>query len=248
MRDPCVSFSMSRFRGGNYRWCHEVAETIFRAVQVGQQMPASRRLAVKLRTCLTLTLVLAAHPAAGQTTADARLVVTGHSPEGRAIFESDGPPSEVIRFQTLPGYEITSLWTTKSDGSSGLDSGPETMSPGKFVPGPGETRLLLFRLPSPTELAAAAEAGSTPESIMKEFRTKLPDLTASADPETGLHSTPTVDYVIVLSGTVLMELDDGAMVTLGPGDVVVQNATAHAWYNGGEEGAVLAAVLVGGQP
>jgi quercetin dioxygenase-like cupin family protein len=57
-----------------------------------------------------------------------------------------------------------------------------------------------------------------------------------------------VDYVIVLSGTVLMELDDGAMVTLGPGDVVVQNATAHAWYNGGEEGAILAAVLVGGQP
>jgi quercetin dioxygenase-like cupin family protein len=90
--------------------------------------------------------------------------------------------------------------------------------------------------------------GSTPESIMEEFRMKLPDLTAGADPETGLHSTPTVDYVIVLSGTVLMELDDGAMVTLEPGDVVVQNATAHAWYNGGEEGAVLAAVLIGGQP
>ena len=44
------------------------------------------------------------------------------------------------------------------------------------------------------------------------------------------------------------EGDDGAIVTLGPGDVVVQNGTAHAWYNGGEEGAVLAAVMVGGQP
>lgn len=108
--------------------------------------------------------------------------------------------------------------------------------------------MLLFRLPSPSELAAAAELGSTPETMMEEFLAKVPDLAASADPETGLHSTPTVDYVIVLTGSVLMALDDGAVVTLGPGDVVVQNGTAHAWYNGGEEGAVLAAVMVGGQP
>ena len=45
-----------------------------------------------------------------------------------------------------------------------------------------------------------------------------------------------------------MELDDGAMVTLHPGDVVVQNGTRHAWHNAGEERAVLAAVLVGTPP
>lgn len=203
---------------------------------------------MKIRTCLALALVLAARPVAGQTTADARLVVTGHTSEGRAVVASDGHPSEVLRFETLPGYEITSLWTTRSVAGGNLASGDSVIEDGAFVPGPGESRLLLFRLPSPSELAAAAEMGSTPETIMQEFRAKVADLAASADPETGLHSTPTVDYVIVLAGTVLMELDDGAIVTLESGDVVVQNGTAHAWYNGGEEGAVLAAVMVGGQP
>jgi mannose-6-phosphate isomerase-like protein (cupin superfamily) len=202
---------------------------------------------VKIRTCLALALVLAVRPVAGQTTADARLVVTGHTPEGRAIVASDGP-SEVVRFQTLPGYEINSLWTTHSIANGRLASGESVIKDGAFVPGPGESRLLLFRLPSPSELAAAVEMGSTPESIMEEFGTKVPDLAASADPETGLHATSTVDYVIVLAGTVLMELDDGAIVTLESGDVVVQNGTAHAWYNGGDDGAVLAAVMIGGQP
>lgn len=203
---------------------------------------------MRVHACLTLALVLAVRPALGQSTADARLVVTGHNPEGRAIVVSDDHPSDVMRFETLPGYEITSLWTTRSGEGGGLASGNPVIGDGTFVPEPGETHLLLFRLPSPSELAAAAEMGSTPESILEEFRTKLPDLTAAADLETGLHATPTVDYIIVLTGSVLMALDDGTIVTLGPGDVVVQNGTAHAWYNGGEEGAVLAAVMVGGQP
>ena len=203
---------------------------------------------MRIQACFILALVLAIRPAAGQSTTDARLVVTGHDSAGRAIVVSDDHPSDVMRFETLPGYEITSLWTTGSGKGGSLASGTSVMGDGNFVPGPGETHLLLFRLPSPSELAAAAELGSTPATILEEFRGRLPDLAAAADPETGLHSTPTVDYVIVLTGSVLMALDDGAIVTLGPGDVVVQNGTAHAWYSGGEEGAVLAAVMVGGQP
>ena len=203
---------------------------------------------MRIQACFTLALVLAVRPAVGQSTADARLVVTGHNPEGRAIVVSDDRPPNVMRFETLPGYEITSLWSTRSGEDGGLASGESVIGDGTLVPGPGGTHLLLFRLPSPSELAAATEMGSTPETILQEFRAKAPDLAASADLETGLHTTPTVDYVIVLTGSVLMALDDGAIVTLGPGDVVVQNGTAHAWYNGGEEGAVLAAVMVGGQP
>jgi hypothetical protein len=203
---------------------------------------------VRIQSCFILALALAVRPVVGQSTTDARLVVTGHDPEGRAIVVSDDHPVDVVRFETLPGYEIASLWTTSSVEGGSLASGDSVIGEGAFVPGPGETRLLLFRLPSPSELAAAAEMGSTPDTMMEEFLAKVPDLAASADPETGLHSTPTVDYVIVLTGSVLMALDDGAVVALGPGDVVIQNGTAHAWYSGGEEGAVLAAVMVGGQP
>jgi quercetin dioxygenase-like cupin family protein len=45
---------------------------------------------------------------------------------------------------------------------------------------------------------------------------------------TGMHSTPTIDFVQVLEGRVALVLDEET-VELGPGDFVVQQATAHAW-------------------
>ena len=42
-----------------------------------------------------------------------------------------------------------------------------------------------------------------------------------------------------------MELDDGAEVTLSPGDTVVQNGTRHRWRNPGTEPAVMGVAIVG---
>jgi quercetin dioxygenase-like cupin family protein len=63
--------------------------------------------------------------------------------------------------------------------------------------------------------------------------------------EPGMHTTATIDFEVVLSGTVTLELDDGAMVTLQPGDTVVQNGTRHRWGNPGSEPATLAVFLIG---
>ena len=49
-----------------------------------------------------------------------------------------------------------------------------------------------------------------------------------------MHRTRTVDYAIVLSGEIDMMLDDKT-VHLKAGDVVVQQATNHAWINRGTE-------------
>jgi len=38
-----------------------------------------------------------------------------------------------------------------------------------------------------------------------------------------------VDYGVVISGRLALELDDGKQVDLEPGDVVIQNGTRHAW-------------------
>jgi len=57
------------------------------------------------------------------------------------------------------------------------------------------------------------------------------------------HRTETVDYAIVLSGEIEMELD-GSVVRLRQGDVLVQQNTMHNWVNRGTQACVIAFVLV----
>jgi hypothetical protein len=45
----------------------------------------------------------------------------------------------------------------------------------------------------------------------------------------GMHTTDTVDFDVIVSGEVFLELDDGSEVLLKAGDCVVQNGTRHAW-------------------
>ena len=61
----------------------------------------------------------------------------------------------------------------------------------------------------------------------------------------GMHTTASVDTGVVISGSVTLELDDGATVVLHPGDTYVQNGTRHRWSNPGDEPAVIAVALVG---
>jgi mannose-6-phosphate isomerase-like protein (cupin superfamily) len=60
-----------------------------------------------------------------------------------------------------------------------------------------------------------------------------------------MHRSATLDYDIVLEGHVGLELDDGVEVTLGPGDVVVQNGTRHRWHNRGDTVARFMSVTIG---
>jgi quercetin dioxygenase-like cupin family protein len=46
-----------------------------------------------------------------------------------------------------------------------------------------------------------------------------------------MHRTNSIDYGIVLSGKVELELDDGLVTTAGPGDIIVQRGTMHLWRN-----------------
>lgn len=46
-----------------------------------------------------------------------------------------------------------------------------------------------------------------------------------------MHRTNSIDYGIVISGELELELDDGATKRIGPGDIVVQRGTMHLWRN-----------------
>ena len=61
------------------------------------------------------------------------------------------------------------------------------------------------------------------------------------------HRTDSIDYAVVMSGEIDMELDIGS-VRLKAGDVLVQRGTIHNWVNNGSEPCVIAFALVSAEP
>jgi mannose-6-phosphate isomerase-like protein (cupin superfamily) len=57
----------------------------------------------------------------------------------------------------------------------------------------------------------------------------------------GMHTTHTIDYGIIISGEIDLELDKG-IVHLIAGDVVVQRGTRHAWRNNSSKPCTIAFV------
>jgi hypothetical protein len=127
------------------------------------------------------------------------------------------------------GSAVTLLW-----GRDDLAQFPDDGSPPALaapIAPPGGSRCAIM------ELAAVGDE-------FQEFvRTTMSPWADPDDP--GMHQTPTIDYDIVLDGTVGLELDDGQEVILQAGDIVVQNATRHRWHNRGTGVARVLAVMLG---
>ena len=59
-----------------------------------------------------------------------------------------------------------------------------------------------------------------------------------------VHRTDSIDYGVVISGEIDMQLDD-TEVHLRAGDVLIQRGTLHSWVNRGTEPCVMAFALIG---
>jgi mannose-6-phosphate isomerase-like protein (cupin superfamily) len=62
------------------------------------------------------------------------------------------------------------------------------------------------------------------------------------------HRTDSLDYGVVMSGEIHMELDDGLTVRAKAGDVIVQRGTIHNWTNRGTVPCLIAFILIGAKP
>ena len=58
-----------------------------------------------------------------------------------------------------------------------------------------------------------------------------------------LHRTISLDYIVVLKGTVALTLDDGSKTPVAEGEFVVQQATMHGWDNDSDDWARILCVL-----
>lgn len=170
---------------------------------------------------------------------DVRIVVTGHDSDGKAVFARDEVVAP-ITLAAMPGAEFHRLWGS-DEPQTYPDAGTAPDAPAYFPP-VGGFRFGLFTLPPQQE----ADYPEDMQAAMEEVENRLPGMMAHMEiDQPGMHTTDTTDFEIVLSGRVVLELDDGAEVTLAAGDTVVQNGTRHRWRNPGTEPAVIGVAIVG---
>ena len=62
------------------------------------------------------------------------------------------------------------------------------------------------------------------------------------------HRTDSIDYAVVLSGSIEMTLDGDEKITVHAGDLLVQRGTVHNWINRGTEDCYIAFVLINAKP
>jgi mannose-6-phosphate isomerase-like protein (cupin superfamily) len=169
-----------------------------------------------------------------------RRVVTGHDEDGKAVFVSD----ELVEPVTTPlsGSTFHVLWGGDSIPSF-PDDGSRPTGPSYFPP-VGGFRFHLFTLPPRDEPGPGPDVDIA--AALADLGAALPGLLDHNEPdEPGMHTTATIDFEVVLSGEVVLELDDGATVRLRPGDTVVQNGTRHRWSNPGSEPSMIAVFMCG---
>jgi|SRR3954468_5745006 mannose-6-phosphate isomerase-like protein (cupin superfamily) len=169
---------------------------------------------------------------------DVRRVVTGHDKSGKSVFVSDETVDPVLT-TGMAQFQPYVLW--------GADKPPQFPDDGTmpefrtYFPPVGGFRFGIF-----TVLPGAEQPGAADEAALEEVEAKLPGLLRYMDAtDPGMHTTDTIDFEVVLEGTIVLELDDGAEVTLNPGDTVVQNGTRHRWRNPGDTPARLALFICG---
>src|ERR1041384_7030228 len=158
---------------------------------------------------------------------DWNLVVAALNDAGEPDFSIGAKPEAVL---DMPGV-VAGAWYWR------VDNGHSRETPGSVAK--------VFDLAGPNGSAfgvtrfAANSAG------------KLDVAEVGMDAETGhggdaaMHASDTIDYEVVLSGKIDLELPGGKVHTLVPGDLLVMAGVPHAWKNPYDEDCLFVMVTVG---
>ena len=63
----------------------------------------------------------------------------------------------------------------------------------------------------------------------------------------GTHTTDSVDWDVILSGEVWLEVDNGERTLLQTGDCVVLNGTRHSWHNESDQPCTMISAVIGAE-
>ena len=164
-----------------------------------------------------------------------RRIVTGINSNGKAYFVHDGQSPTLVDMGMAITEEFWMDDPAKPDPSAATD--PVDMEKLQLHPphNGSNFRIVTFPPESHTSSLSAEE--------LARNRSRFDGGGVMEPDEPGMHTTKTIDYAIILSGEIYLKLDEGELLCRA-GDVVIQRATRHGWYNRGTEPCPVAFVLI----
>jgi len=177
-------------------------------------------------------------------TKPARRIVTAHNDEGKSYIHIDGPATNTTNTGGIDGYLWAELWTVDAMPAPNAGIFDAADRPIRLQPPVNGNVFRIVDIPPDTE-----RFGPNVD--------KAPNISAVAGEDAyaagagsrhpGFHKTRSVDYAIVLEGEVYAMMDIGE-TKMGPGDVLIQRGTNHAWSNRSDKACRIAFVLIDAEP
>ena len=171
-----------------------------------------------------------------------RRVVTGHNQQGKSVVAIDGPPGSVIGTESAGLGEI---WVTEGTPADNRNPADSAQRPVRLEPPANGSIFRYFALAPHNQSLSARDLEEQAIAGFKAIGGEHCRVDTTRDPS--MHTTRTVDYIVLLEGDVTLILDEGE-VRLKPFDVVVQRGTNHAWRNNSDKPALLVGVLIDAKP
>ncbi|EJD43809.1 hypothetical protein AURDEDRAFT_43694, partial [Auricularia subglabra TFB-10046 SS5] len=131
-----------------------------------------------------------------------RRIITGHvGSNGQAVVKEDGDIVPSAQSSTGAGARFGQIWTVDSK---------------------------QYNLNDERDLA---KEGHATDRIVVPGGSRLTVVDYPPGTVSPLHRTVSLDYAIVLKGSVVLHLDDKSTTVANEGDIIIQRGTMHAWEN-----------------
>ncbi len=171
----------------------------------------------------------------------ARRVVTGHNAKGESVILFDDHAKNVTHIPSWEGLYVTELWVTSESPIDNSGTEDRSLRPMKHDPDAHGTIFRLVEIPPESKTVFKADG------IFTELGSQNKPSEADRSRHPTMHKTNSIDYLIVLSGEMIMEMEEGSTL-IKQGDCIVQRGTNHAWVNRSDKPCLLAAVLIDAVP
>jgi hypothetical protein len=156
------------------------------------------------------------------------------------VFAHDGAPPRTVSWSDAEPPAIEWIWNTEETPVVPQDGSDPTRAMSEFFPGPLGTRFMIETFPP--------GFGVNDSDRLDDYLGRLTEAGIGMHMEVHegtVHATSTIDYGVVLSGSIWLELDGGVATELRQGDCYVQTGTAHSWLNKSSEPCTVAFIVVG---